>query len=161
LIAEINRLAKASVRKVAMAAGVPLIPATEVLGDDVALIEKRAKAQAGTINVDVVYISDAPVVVPELLAAGIITPFVPPRVADRVSDELQTPLLARRLSTKELMYDEKAFKNGSPITNLWQLTIPDWKGKGLFDTPCDEVLAGLVIFLLAGDFKTQLLSQRA
>ncbi|NJM26530.1 MAG: acetyl-CoA carboxylase biotin carboxylase subunit, partial [Bacteroidia bacterium] len=32
---------KASARKVAVAAGVPVIPATEVLGDDFALIEKQ------------------------------------------------------------------------------------------------------------------------
>jgi pyruvate carboxylase len=35
---------KASARKVAVAAGVPVIPATEVLGDDFALIEKQAAA---------------------------------------------------------------------------------------------------------------------
>ena len=33
---------KASARKVAMAAGVPVIPATEVLGDDMALVKKQA-----------------------------------------------------------------------------------------------------------------------
>jgi pyruvate carboxylase len=33
---------KASARRVAMAAGVPVIPATEVLGDDIALIKKQA-----------------------------------------------------------------------------------------------------------------------
>ncbi len=34
---------KASARRVAMAAGVPVIPATEVLGDDMALIKRQAK----------------------------------------------------------------------------------------------------------------------
>jgi iron(III) transport system substrate-binding protein len=38
----------------------------------------KAEAQAGTVNADVVFISDAPVVIPELLEAGIIEAYVPP-----------------------------------------------------------------------------------
>src|SRR5690606_5245926 len=47
----------------------------------------------------------------------------------------KTPLLAQRLSTKVLMYNEEANPNGSPVTNLWQLTTPEWKGRVVMVDP--------------------------
>jgi len=94
-----------------------------------------AEAQAGVTNADVIYISDTPVVLTELLGTGIIKPYVPPRIADRVPDQFKTPLLAQRLSTKVLMYNEEANPNGSPVTNLWQLTTADWRGRVVMVDP--------------------------
>ena len=71
-------------------------PNIDMQGFDISSTEQiarlRAEAQAGVTNADVIYISDTPVVLTELLEAGIITNYVPPRVADRVDAEYQTPL---------------------------------------------------------------------
>src|SRR5690606_30919644 len=53
----------------------------------------------------------------------------------RIPDEFETPLLGHRLSTKVLMYNEEAYPDGSPITNLWQLTLPEWRGKVVMVDP--------------------------
>ena len=108
-------------------------PGIDLQGFDISSTEQiarlAAEAQAGVTNADVIYISDTPVVPTELLETGIIAPYVPPRVADRVPAEYQTPLLAQRLSTKVLMYNEEAYPDGSPVSNLWQLTTDDWRGR--------------------------------
>ncbi|KQV10786.1 iron ABC transporter substrate-binding protein [Rhizobium sp. Root1203] len=95
----------------------------------------EAEQQAGVHAVDVLYIADTPVVLEKLVSKGAVTNYVPPRVADEIASQYQAPLLAHRLSTKVLMYNEKAFPNGSPVTNLWQLTMPEWKGKVLMVDP--------------------------
>ncbi len=114
-------------------------PEIDLQGFDISSTEQiarlKAEAQAGVANADVVYISDTPVVLTELLEAGIITPYVPPRVADRVPDQYKSPLLAQRLSTKVLMYNEEANPDGAPVSNLWELTTPDWKGRVVMVDP--------------------------
>lgn len=114
-------------------------PDIDLQGFDISSTEQiariKAESAAGVTNADVVYISDAPVVLSELFAKGIIEKYVPPRVADRVPEQFKTPLLAQRLSTKVLMYNEEANPNGSPVTNLWQMTTPEWKGRVVMVDP--------------------------
>lgn len=95
----------------------------------------RTEAAAGIPNADVIYVSDAPVVLGELVSTGLLKNYVPPRVAGELDDAYKSPLLAQRLSTKVLMYNEEAHKDGSPIKNLWDLTTPDWTGKVVMVDP--------------------------
>ncbi len=95
----------------------------------------KAEAAAKISNADVAYISDLPVVVTDLIKPGILTPYVPASVAPKLSADLQQPLVANRLSTKVLMYSEEAYPTGSPVTNLWQLTQPAWRGKVIMVDP--------------------------
>ncbi|MCU0912232.1 MAG: ABC transporter substrate-binding protein [Rhodobacteraceae bacterium] len=114
-------------------------PGIDLQGFDISSTEQiarlTAEAGAGVVNADVVYISDAPVVISELLEKGIIETYVPPRVADRLPDAFKSPLLAQRQSTKVLMYNEEANPNGSPVTNLWQLTTEAWTGRVVMVDP--------------------------
>lgn len=114
-------------------------PNVDLQGYDISSTEQiarlQAEATAGVANADVVYISDTPVVLTELLAEGIIEPYVPPRVQELVLEQYRAPLLAQRLSTKVLMYNEEANPDGSPITNLWQLTAPEWNGRVVMVDP--------------------------
>lgn len=114
-------------------------PGIDLQGFDMSSTEQiarlKAEAQAGTVNADVVYISDAAVVIPELLEAGIIETYVPPRVADRLDPNETSPLLAQRLSTKVLMYAEDAYPNGAPVDSLWDLTRPEWAGRVVMVDP--------------------------
>ncbi|MDH2327769.1 ABC transporter substrate-binding protein [Cereibacter sp. SYSU M97828] len=95
----------------------------------------KAEAGAGIAGADVVYISDAPVVLTELFEAGLVAPYVPPRVEGLVPEALKSPLLAQRLSTKVLMYNEESHPDGAPVDSLWDLTKPEWAGKVIMVDP--------------------------
>jgi iron(III) transport system substrate-binding protein len=94
-----------------------------------------AEQRAGVHAVDVLYMSDAPVVFQQLVRDNRIERYVPPRVASKVPAEFQSPLLAQRLSTKVVMYNEAAHPNGAPIKNLWEMTLPEWKGRVVMVDP--------------------------
>lgn len=108
-------------------------PGIDMVGFDISSTEQiariRAEQQAGIFRVDVAYISDAPVVFGELVRRGLLEPYVPPDFANRIPAQYQRPLLANRISTKVLMYNEDANPTGPPVHNLWELTTPRWRGK--------------------------------
>lgn len=114
-------------------------PGIDVVASDISsteLIQRLASEHAaGSTTADVAYVSDAPVVVTELLADGILTPYLPPRIADALPDEHQAPLVANRISTKVLMYNEEAYPDGAPVDNLWALTEAEWSGKVVLVDP--------------------------
>ncbi|GAA1438854.1 extracellular solute-binding protein [Nocardiopsis tropica] len=114
-------------------------PGIDLIGHDISSSEQitrlRSESQAGTPSADVAYISDAPVVITELVAGGILQNYVPPRVGETVPEEYRQPLLANRLSTKVLMYNEEAHPDGTPVGNLWQLTEEEWNGRVVMVDP--------------------------
>ncbi|CAK7261391.1 Extracellular solute-binding protein (plasmid) [Shinella sp. WSC3-e] len=114
-------------------------PGIDLIGVDMSSTKQiarvEAEQQAGVHAVDVLYIADTPVVFTKLVEAKRVVNYVPPRVADELEDRYKAPLLTQRLSTKVLMYNEKAFPGGSPVTNLWQLTEPEWQGRVLMVDP--------------------------
>lgn len=114
-------------------------PGIDMISFDMSSTEQiariKSEAQAGLPGADVIYISDAPVVLTELVANNLLASYVPPRVAAVVADQFKTPLLAQRLSTKVLMYNEEAHPEGSPVKNLWDLTKPEWKGRVIMVDP--------------------------
>jgi iron(III) transport system substrate-binding protein len=95
----------------------------------------RSEAEAGLPGADVIYISDAPVVLSDLLEAGLVANYVPPRLSDVLEEEFTGPLLAQRLSTKVLMYNEESYPGGAPVDNLWDLTRPEWAGRVIMVDP--------------------------
>ena len=141
-------------------------PGIDLQGYDISSTEQiarlKAEAAAGIINADVIYMADVPVLISEVKLKDVIEAYVPPRIADRVAKEFKTPLLAQRLSTKVLMYNEQANPNGTPITNLWQLTTPNWKGRVLMVDPLQrgdylDLLTEIVLHSdsMAKAYKTQ------
>lgn len=114
-------------------------PNIDLIGSDISSTEMiarlQAEAEAGVAEADVAYISDPPVVLSELVQQGILHNYVPPEIADSIPPEYQEPLLANRLSTKVLMYNEETHPDGSPVTNLWALTDEEWTGKVIMVDP--------------------------
>lgn len=113
--------------------GIDLVPFDMSSTQQIARL--KAESGAGIANADVAYISDAPVVQGELVETGILQKYVPPAFKDRVPPEHQEPLLAHRLSTKVLMYNEEAHPEGAPVKNLWELTLPEWRGRVVMVDP--------------------------
>lgn len=50
-----------------------------------------------------------------------------------------TPLY---IELTQLFYNTEVYPDGSPITNIWQLTDPEWKGKVTMQNPLDNVSWG-------------------
>src|SRR3546814_650048 len=132
-------------------------PGIDLIGIDLSSAKQiariKAEHQARVHAVDVLYLADAPVVLRDLLTPGLVHTYVPPRVAGQLDERFKTPLLVHRLSTKVLMYNEAAYPDGSPVTNLWQLTLPEWTGKVLMVDPTQrgELLDLLTQIALSGD----------
>jgi iron(III) transport system substrate-binding protein len=132
-------------------------PGIDLIGVDLSSAKQIARIvaeqDAGINAVDVLFLADTPVAVRELLAPGRMHTYVPPRVAAQLEEQFKTPLLAHRLSTKVLMYNEAEYPNGSPVTNLWQLTMPEWTGKVMMVDPTQrgELLDLLVEVALRPD----------
>lgn len=132
-------------------------PGIDLIGLDISSAKQiariKAEQQAGIFEVDVLYLADTPMVLSELLEPGMIHTYVPPRLEDQIDPENKAPFLAHRLSTKVLMYNEVAYPDGSPVTNLWQLTTPQWRGKVLMGDPTQrgETLAFLTEIALHAD----------
>jgi iron(III) transport system substrate-binding protein len=114
-------------------------PGIDLIGVDISSTEQiarlAAEQAAGIRNADVAFISDTPVVLRELVAPGYLQTYVPPRLIDKLPKEMHDPLLVQRLSTKVLMYNEEASPDGPPVNNLWQLTLPEWKGRVIMVDP--------------------------
>ncbi len=132
-------------------------PGIDMIGVDMSSTEQitRLKTEAGANirNADVAYISDTPVVLTELLEAGLIETYVPPRMEGLLDQEFRSPLLAQRLSTKVLMYNEEAYPDGAPVDNLWALTTEDWSGRVIMVDPLQrgDYLDLMTEFVLRSD----------
>lgn len=116
-----------------------------------------AEQRAGVYAVDVLYLSEAPIVMRDLLPAEMVSGYVPPRITNDMSKAHQEPLLIHRFSSRALMYNEAVYPDGSPITNLWQLTQPEWRSKVLMEDPTQrgEVLDLLTEIALRSDEMAQ------
>lgn len=114
-------------------------PGIDMIAFDMSSTEQIARitseAQAGLAGADVIYISDAPVVLSDLLAAGLVAPYVPARLETTLDARFRSPLLAQRLSTKVLMYNEESYPEGAPVDNLWELTTEAWTGRVIMVDP--------------------------
>ena len=53
--------------------------------------------------------------------------------------QTQTPLY---IELTQLFYNAETYPDGSPITNIWELTLPEWKGRIMMQNPLDNVSWG-------------------
>ncbi|MDT1063796.1 ABC transporter substrate-binding protein [Paracoccus sp. CPCC 101403] len=91
------------------------------------------EVQSGNVQTDVSFISDVPAAMGQLLPGDFAESWLPPDLAADISPEAQNPLLIVS-SPNVLTYNTKLFDK-CPITNIWQLTEPEWKGKVSMQDP--------------------------
>lgn len=66
----------------------------------------------------------------------------------------QTPIY---IELTQLFYNEEAYPDGSPITNIWQITEDEWKGRIMMQNPLDNLAWGSWITgFCVGDVPDQL-----
>ncbi len=105
---------------------------------DIELIDRVAnEARAKTPRADVVICQDSGRVWGDLLANGFVQNYVPAPMLDVVPPEGQRPMVFAYMN-KVFVYNDETFHDAPPLTNLWQLTEPEWKGRFLFKSPLQE-----------------------
>ncbi|WP_419195841.1 ABC transporter substrate-binding protein [Ensifer adhaerens] len=93
--------------------------------------------QAGNVVGDVSLAMDVASAVGQMLPEGIATSWTPPDLAGDIPEPLRNPLVV--VSDPHVWtYNTEKYEK-CPVTNIWQLTEPEWKGKvamlDLFDKP--------------------------
>ncbi len=102
-------------------------------------VEKTVLEQdAGLYNVDIVTTGGSGQVVHELLGNNRIVNFVPDTVADEIPQHLQEPVLVRIMEGITFLYSHDAY-DAPPVSNIWELTTPEWKGRVVIKTPLESL----------------------
>lgn len=104
---------------------------------DVEIIEKISKeAAAGLKGADLVFVQDSGRVYGELIKPGYVKNYLPPSLAGKLPKEDQNPLPFLFLMKTFIYNNEKDGK--APLTNIWQLADPEWKGRFQMKAPFQE-----------------------
>lgn len=94
------------------------------------------EAQARNVKADVAIIEDTPAGIAQLLDKGYVQSWVPDDMKAGIAAHYQDPL------TVVLAPNVFAYNTGRhdacPITNLWQLTRPEWRGKVAMQDPTSK-----------------------
>lgn len=102
------------------------------------IVEKLIREQgAGVYNADVVFVKDAGgTVSTELIKKNFVYKYLPSDLAAKMVEpyKSQSPGLVPYFSLRAIFYNTDVYKT-SPVTNWWDLTTPEWKGKVMFDDP--------------------------
>jgi len=91
------------------------------------------EVQSGNVQTDVSFISDVPAAIGQLLPGGFAESWVPPDLAADIAPEAQNPLLI--VTSPNILAYNTALFDACPITNIWQLTDAEWKGKVSMQDP--------------------------
>lgn len=91
------------------------------------------EAQAHNVRADVALVEDAPAGAMQLIEQNAVFNYVPTDLKSTIATRYQNPL-AVVLAPNVLAYNT-AHHMTCPITNLWQLTLPKWKGRVSMQDP--------------------------
>ncbi|MFD1252142.1 hypothetical protein DEVEQU_03137 [Devosia equisanguinis] len=91
------------------------------------------EVQSGNVQTDVSLIADPAAVIGQLLPAGFVESWVPPDLEADIKPEARNPLLV--VSSPNIFTYNTALFDTCPVTNIWQLTEPEWKGRVSMQDP--------------------------
>jgi len=105
------------------------------------IVEKVIREQAaGIYNADVIFVKDASgAVSTELTSKKLVHKYLPKDLADKMVEPYKSKSsgLVPYFSLRAIFYNTDVYKT-PPITNWWDLTMPEWKGKVLLNNPIDS-----------------------
>lgn len=99
------------------------------------MVEKVTReVDAGRVTVSVIQIEDGAALEGQLLGRGYVESWVPSDLAPKIDPENSDPLayIWRALT---VAYNPDVYPEGCPISNMWELTDPKWKGHVAFQDP--------------------------
>ena len=108
------------------------------------LLEKVTREyDAGAPTADVVHIKDQDgSMYNEYVQGGKFYNFQPADIFDHIDPSYTATATPLYIELTQLFYNTEAYPDGSPITNIWQLTEPQWKGKIMMQNPLDNLSWG-------------------
>lgn len=117
-------------------------PGIEVLafdlgGDDV-LLKVLEEQRAGAFTGDVWASSGGAELVGNVLPNKYVWRFFPSTMADRIPDKFAQPLVMSRLGTTVFAYNKELEGDTCPVSNIWELTNPEWKGRFYIEDPLND-----------------------
>lgn len=112
------------------------IEAYDLGGDDV-LTKTLGEQQSGLVIGDVWFSSGGAELVGNVLPKQYVWRFVPDTLAGLIPEEYTQPLLMSRFGTTLLAYNSE-LNATCPVSNLWELTQPEWKGKLVVEDPLND-----------------------
>ncbi len=86
------------------------------------------EVDSGNVQIDVIAPEDGPLLVTTLLPKGYLINWVPNDMKAVLSQNDLYPLV-HRWQPRIFAYNSEAYPNGSPVTNIWELTEEKWKSK--------------------------------
>ncbi len=94
------------------------------------------EAMAGNVQGDVSIISDGPAAIAQLLPNGFGISWVPPDLAPNIDPGYQDPLVVVTMANV-WTYNTELYDT-CPVTNVWQLTQPEWSRKVAMQDPLNK-----------------------
>lgn len=131
------------------------VQAFDLGGDDV-LRKTIEEQKAGAFTGDVWHSSGGAELVGSVLPKGYVWRFVPDNLAGIVEDRYTQPLLMGRLGTTVFAYNTE-LEDSCPISNVWELTEPEWKGRFFIEDPLNDAstLSKLITYMSKVDEMTE------
>lgn len=112
------------------------VEAFDLGGDDV-LMKTVEEQKAGAFTGDVWFSSGGAELVGNVLPKEYVWRFIPESVEGLVDDQYTHPLLMMRLGTTVFAYNSE-LNDTCPISNVWELTEPEWQGKLFIEDPLND-----------------------
>jgi iron(III) transport system substrate-binding protein len=94
------------------------------------------EGQAKNVLGDVVMITDAPGAIAQLIPQGFVESWLPPDMAAVIPESFQNPLTVTT-NANVWAYNTEAY-DACPVSNIWQLTEPDWNQRVAFTDPLNK-----------------------
>ena len=91
------------------------------------------EARANNVQGDVFIVPDGPAVLAQLLPQKFVTSWVPPDLEASIDPIFRDPLTV--VTSANVWTYNTELADTCPITNIWQLTEPEWKGKVAMQDP--------------------------
>lgn len=114
------------------------------------LVEKISLEVGGGVNgADMVLCQDGARVYGELITPGYLVNYVPEALKDQIPAENQNPLVFQFVDKVFIFNSESSAE--PPVTNIWQLTDPEWKGRVQFKNPNQEGVNSNFLTMLTSD----------
>jgi iron(III) transport system substrate-binding protein len=105
------------------------------LGGDDVLSKTVGEQESGLVVGDVWFSSGGAELVGNVIPHEYVWRFVPEGL--HVPEELTDPLLISRFGTTMLAYNSE-LNDACPVSNLWELTQPEWRGKVVVEDPLND-----------------------
>lgn len=122
-------------------------PGVECIAFDIStneLLEKVTREyDAGQRVADVVHIKDQDgSMYNEYVTKKIFYNYLPGDIAPHIDEQYRATQVPLYIELTQLFYNEEANPDGSPVTNIWELTLEEWNGRVMMQNPLDNVSWG-------------------